>query len=58
MQVIIALDIGDKRVGVAYSDPFGSYAVPSETYFRTGDARADAAALASLAEERGASVIV
>ena len=31
---IVAFDVGDRRVGIAFSDPFGDYAVPSDTYFR------------------------
>ncbi len=30
----MCLDIGDKRIGVAVSDPFNSYALPVETIFR------------------------
>ena len=30
----IAFDIGDKRIGIAVSDPFGSMALPVETYHR------------------------
>ena len=30
----LCLDIGDKRIGVAVSDPFNSYALPVETIFR------------------------
>ncbi len=30
----MCLDIGDKRIGVAVSDPFNSYALPVETYNR------------------------
>ena len=30
----LCLDIGDKRIGVAVSDPFNSYALPVETYHR------------------------
>lgn len=55
---IIAFDIGMKRIGVAYSDPFGEYAMPGDTYFRTDDLLADAKALAEIAERRGADVIV
>ena len=55
---IVAFDIGDKRIGVAFSDPFGEYAMPSDTYFRTGDLSADARAVAKIAEGRGASAIV
>ena len=31
---IIAFDIGNKRIGVAISDPFNSMALPLETYWR------------------------
>ncbi len=55
---IVAFDIGDRRVGVAYSDPFGSYAVPGETYFRVGNFSEDVKAVAAIARERGAQVIV
>ncbi|MBR5900279.1 MAG: Holliday junction resolvase RuvX [Clostridia bacterium] len=30
----MCLDIGDKRIGVAVSDPFNSYSLPVETYHR------------------------
>ena len=55
---IIALDIGDKRVGVAVSDPFNTFALPAETYWRTKKADADAEALAKIAREKGAGRIV
>lgn len=55
---IVAFDIGDRRIGVAVSDPFNEYAMPSETYYRTRDFSADVAALARLAEEKGAGAIV
>lgn len=57
MDRYIAFDIGDKRVGVAVSDPFNTYALPSFTYVRKGFAQ-DVAALAQLAAEKGATVIV
>ena len=31
---IIAFDIGDKRIGVAITDPFNEMALPVETYWR------------------------
>ena len=34
MERFLCLDIGDKRIGVAVSDPFNSYALPVETYVR------------------------
>ncbi len=55
---IVAFDVGDKRIGVAYSDPFGSYAVPGETYFRTGNFSADVKAVAAIAKLRNAQAIV
>ena len=54
IQQIIAFDVGDRRVGVAFSDPFGDYAIPSDTYFRTGDFQRDIAALCEIAASRGA----
>ena len=34
MERFLSLDIGDKRIGVAVSDPFNSYALPVKTIFR------------------------
>lgn len=53
----IAFDIGDKRVGIAVSDPFGNMAMPLETYNRINFAE-DIKYLVKKAEERGADVIV
>ena len=55
---IVAFDIGDKRIGVAFSDPFGEYAMPSDTYFRTGNFLEDVRAVVKIAEARGAGLIV
>ncbi len=55
---IVAFDIGDKRVGVAASDPNNTFALPGTTYYRTKDAERDAAALAAIAAEKGAGLIV
>ena len=57
MERYIAFDIGDKRIGVAVSDPFNTYALPSQTYVRKGLA-ADVQALAAIAAEKGATTIV
>ena len=57
MERYVAFDIGDKRIGVAISDPFNTYALPSQTYFRKGF-KEDVAALSRIAEEKGATVIV
>lgn len=55
---IIAFDIGDKRIGVAASDPFNTYALPGTTYFRTRSADTDAQALADIVREKDAGLIV
>ncbi|MDE6597665.1 MAG: Holliday junction resolvase RuvX, partial [Clostridia bacterium] len=57
MERYVAFDIGDKRIGVAISDPFNTYALPSQTYFRKGF-KEDIDALLKLAKEKGATVIV
>lgn len=54
----IAFDIGDKRIGVAVSDPFNEYAMPCETYVRTRNFAVDVAAIAKIAKDRGVGVIV
>ena len=54
----IAFDIGNKRIGVAISDPFNEYAMPCETYTRIGNFHKDVEAIAKIAEERGVGVIV
>lgn len=58
MEKIVAFDIGDKRIGVAATDPFGEYALPAETYFRTGKFREDVENIARIAREKGATLIV
>ncbi len=57
MERYVAFDIGDKRIGVAISDPFNTYALPSSTYFRKGF-KEDISALIKIASEKGATVIV
>lgn len=57
MERYIAFDIGDRRIGVAVSDPFNTYALPSQTYWRKGF-KQDIEALAKIAAEKGATVIV
>ena len=55
---VIAFDIGNKRIGVAISDPFNQYAMPCETYFRIGNFWKDVEAIAAIAKERGVGTIV
>ena len=57
MERYVAFDIGHKPNGVAISDPFNTYALPSQTYFRKGF-KEDVAALVRIAAEKGATVIV
>lgn len=54
---VLALDIGSKRVGVAASDPFGTYALPVGTYTRK-NLKADLAYVAALVKERAADELV
>lgn len=57
MERYVAFDIGDKRIGVAISDPFNTYALPSFTYVRK-NFKEDIAALVKVANEKGATTIV
>ncbi|MGN0804779.1 MAG: Holliday junction resolvase RuvX [Candidatus Coproplasma sp.] len=57
MERYVAFDIGDKRIGVAISDPFNTYALPSVTYHRK-NFREDISALVKIANEKGATTIV
>ena len=54
----IAFDIGDKRIGVAISDPFNEYAMPCETYFRTRSFWTDVEVIEKIAKDSGVGVIV
>jgi putative Holliday junction resolvase len=53
---ILALDPGERRVGLAVSDPGGHVAVPLAVYVRRG--RGDADALAAIAARECAEAIV
>ncbi|MEL7607949.1 MAG: Holliday junction resolvase RuvX [Bacillota bacterium] len=48
LQRILALDVGDKRIGVAVSDPLGITAQGLETFVRTGDIDKDVAHILAL----------
>lgn len=48
---VLALDVGDRRIGIAVSDPLGLTAQGLETYTRTGDDAADAAYIRALAQK-------
>ena len=51
MRRVLALDVGDKRIGVAVSDPLVITAQGLETYTRTGDTEKDAEHIAELAKK-------
>jgi putative holliday junction resolvase len=55
---VLALDLGSKRVGVAVSDRSGILASPLTTIQRTGDRRAEHAAVAAVVSSEGASLVV
>ncbi len=54
---LICYDIGNKRVGVAVSDPFMSMALPRDTYWRKNFEK-DVQFLAQLAKKENATTIV
>ena len=57
MERYLCLDIGDKRIGIAVSDPFNSYALPVNTYHRK-NLKTDLAFMKDLAKEKAATAIV
>ena len=56
MERFISLDIGDKRIGVAVSDPFNSYALPVKTVFRK-NLKTDLAEIEKICKEKFAKNI-
>ena len=57
MERFLCLDIGDKRIGIAVSDPFNSYSLPVETYSRK-NLKTDLAKIKSYVEDKGATALV
>ena len=55
---VVALDLGSRRIGVAYSDSGRTIASPWGTIERSGDAARDRAAIVGAVREVGASVVV
>lgn len=55
---IMALDVGDVRIGIAVSDLMGIIANPLETYTRKGDVQRDAKYIADLAASKDVSLFV
>lgn len=57
MERYLCLDIGDKRIGIAVSDPFNTYSLPLKTYTRK-NLKTDLAFTVNLAKEKAATAIV
>lgn len=57
MERFLCLDIGDKRIGIAVSDPFNTYALPVETYHRQ-NLKKDLMAIEKYVTEKSATAIV
>lgn len=55
---MLGVDLGEKRIGLACSDPSGVLASPLRTIVRSGDPDDDRAAIVAAAEEVGATHIV
>ena len=57
MMRVLGLDVGDRRIGVAMSDPIGLTAQPLMTLERSG-AAADTEALRALVEQHGVERVI
>ena len=57
MERYLCLDIGDKRIGVAVSDPFNKYALPVSTYNRQ-NLKKDLQAISNIVKEKCATALV
>ena len=57
MERFLCLDIGDKRIGIAVSDPFNSYSLPVGTYHRK-NLKTDLQKIASYVKEKSATALV
>lgn len=55
---MLGVDLGERRIGLACSDPAGILASPLRTVVRSGDPDADRAAIVAAASEVGATTIV
>ena len=54
----VAVDLGDRRIGIAVSDSRRVLAHPATVIARSGDAARDHQAIAAIVEEYGATVVV
>ena len=57
MERFLCLDLGDKRIGVAVSDPFCEYALPVKTYYRK-NLKTDISAIEEIFIEKCATALV
>jgi putative Holliday junction resolvase len=57
MERFMAFDLGEKRIGIAVSDPFNTYALPVETYHRK-NLKTDIDALLKIIKEKRITAIV
>ena len=58
MARILSLDVGEKRIGIALSDPSGTIAQGLKLYATTGSQTRDIAAIGELVHELGVSRVV
>jgi putative Holliday junction resolvase len=56
--MIVALDVGSRRIGVAVSDPAESFSLPLQTVERTDSLHDDIEAILTIARDHAASVLV
>ena len=54
----LGVDLGERRIGLALSDPSRTVASPFQVLRRSGDAATDRRAIVEVAREEGANVIV
>lgn len=55
---VLGIDYGERRIGVAISDPTGTFATPLPTLTRRRGKRPPMGALQALARDRGATALV
>jgi putative Holliday junction resolvase len=56
--VIVALDVGERRIGIAISDPGESFSLPLRTLERTGSLHDDLEAILEIVRDYGATTLV
>ena len=54
----VALDIGSKRIGIAVSDPFNSYALPDDAYICTKNLEQDIQNIVKIVQEKLATTVI